>query len=110
MMLLAKRGLRCPDSRLFRDPSSPGWLSGRPKTPGGARRRVFFFKNTTRTIERSARFLLVIRLEHRCTRRPRAKTLLTEPSQFPSKAEAGCQAFELRLLAEHAPSPQDDRC
>ena len=45
MMLLAKRGLRCPDSRLFRDLSSPGRLSGRPKTPGRAKRRVFFQKH-----------------------------------------------------------------
>ena len=87
MMLLAKRGLRCPDSRLFRDLSSPGRLSGRPKTPGRAKRRVFFQKHNPH--DRAKRFLLVIRLKHRCTRRPRAKHASAGRSSFPSIGSQG---------------------
>ena len=88
MMLLAKRGLRCPDSRLFRDPSSPGWLPARPKTPGGAKRRVFFQKHNPH--DRAKRCLLDIRLEHRCTRRPRAKHASHELAlSFPSIGSQG---------------------
>ena len=103
MMLLAKRGLRCPDSRLFRDLSSPGRLSGRPKTPGRAKRRVFFQKHNPH--DRAKRCLRVIRLKHRCTRRPRAKhasheAALISKHRQPRLAVAAC---------EHAKTPSPCR-
>ena len=64
-----KRGGTRPE---LGDPSSPGWLSGRPKTPAGARRRLSV-QTETRTLAKDERCLLAIRPKHRCTRRPRAK-------------------------------------
>ena len=89
-----KRGGTRPE---LRDPSSPGWLSGRPKTPAGARRRLSI-QTETRTLAKDERCLLAIRPKHRCTRRPRAKHA-SHGALSQRLAWLGCQAFALRLLS-----------